>query len=746
MNDNAFNCNKPQVQPFVLQQIQGEQWTSLNVEIAAFSDVIASKKEFATETISKELELLEARVDSFRKLWESATLYEVKDLTRDAVEVTSSKIKTLAKDFQSLREEADSISESCAEFGVDSPNLNEVHVIQADVDSVQERTQLLLGYVTELDELKNKKWLSFHSSLFELEDFCSKWSRLIQEQEEASSYSSITHQLQLLKLSLPALRHSRGDSFREDHWVELLQGKLGLPGSVRIHTLTFAHFVQSLDWLASPESCKFTKALQEKSQGEALARETLNEFIAWYQTFEIELFDHTLEERYTPLIQNWKEIFIAIGDKQNLLSALDSQQFTSFKDASDLHQLRLDRLETILRLLNDAQRKWLSLEPIYAKNSLPSEHSAFAKVDDHFRSLMENVKQNPKISNIVEAYSSQNDLVKLLRFCIAKLDNYQQALNSFLEDKRLLMPRLFFVGDDDLLEILGIQSTGNIFLIQRHLKSLFMGVDKINFHDGHIISFESSLGEVVELENGVFVTESTEVWLAELSAEHKHSMAVLLPRCSESTAGTMLPDFPSQILEVSEALNFSISVEKAIKNRDVILQLKDSYEKKILSLARCKSFENKLSQSKKNCIILDIMHYLEVIEYLAKSRVSSVDDWAWQKQLRYYNNGINCFVEMSGARFDYSFEYQGNQQKLVYTPLTDKCYLNLTQALRFGFGGNPFGPAGTGKTETVKALGASLGRHVLVFNCDEGINISSMGRMFIGIVSSGAWGKKNVQI
>eukprot|EP00954_Amorphochlora_amoebiformis_P001348 102904-Amorphochlora_amoeboformis.AAC.1 len=96
-------------------------------------------------------------------------------------------------------------------------------------------------------------------------------------------------------------------------------------------------------------------------------------------------------------------------------------------------------------------------------------------------------------------------------------------------------------------------------------------------------------------------------------------------------------------------------------------------------------------------------------------------------------------IKISRAQFFYGFEYLGVGERLVQTPLTDRCYLTLCEALHMRMGANPFGPAGTGKTESVKMLGSQLGRFVLVFNCDESFDLAAMSRIFVGLCQCGAW-------
>jgi dynein heavy chain 2 len=151
-------------------------------------------------------------------------------------------------------------------------------------------------------------------------------------------------------------------------------------------------------------------------------------------------------------------------------------------------------------------------------------------------------------------------------------------------------------------------------------------------------------------------------------------------------------------------------VESAIE-KGQLPALLEKVEHELREVTSLDCSQHALIRLKVRSRILDIIHHRDIAMHLVAEKCGKIENWEWQRQLRYYHvkeEGVSLpslHVRMVDAVFSYSWEYQGNAPKLVYTPLTDKCYLTMTQGMALGYGGNPYGPAGTGKTESVKALG-----------------------------------------
>ncbi|KAH8051043.1 dynein light chain binding protein [Aureococcus anophagefferens] len=338
---------------------------------------------------------------------------------------------------------------------------------------------------------------------------------------------------------------------------------------------------------------------------------------------------------------------------------------------------------------------------------------------------MRNVEADPKLFGLVDPHVHR-DIRRTLETMLDQLDRCQKALSDFLEEKRSA-PRFYFIGDDDLLEILG--QAKNPAVIQSHLKKLFQGVSRVVFDDAKttITAMVSASGEVVarvvDLETGVATSDRVEEWLATFTDEMKATLASLLANylaaalCANQIfnptsmrAGEAdFEAYPSQVLCVGELVRFADSVEAGLDGGlgDMAARARaqlETYTGQDLS-------GMPVTQLKVKALVMDLVHNMDVLDQLDRARCRDAHDWAWHKQLRYYVGAAGgAEVRMSDGSFRYTYEYQGNAGKLVHTPLTDKCYLTLTQGMHMGFGGNPYGPAGTGKTESVKAPQRSAAR------------------------------------
>ena len=219
-------------------------------------------------------------------------------------------------------------------------------------------------------------------------------------------------------------------------------------------------------------------------------------------------------------------------------------------------------------------------------------------------------------------------------------------------------------------------------------------------------------------------------WLNDLVETIKQTLVEQISECYKKVdklAEDIILKYPIQVLSTSRALLFTKQVEKGISSMSLSKLTKSLNEEIGIYVTLKNHTVNNLLRIKLRSLLMDMVHYASIVADLDRENVTTQNDWHWQKQIKFYFDGKDSnkvIIRMVNAEFEYSYEYLGNTNKLVNTALTHKCYLILTQAMAMGLGGNPFGPAGTGKTECIKALGGLMGRLVLVFNCDEVCNYS----------------------
>uniref|UniRef100_A0A1I8GGQ9 DHC_N2 domain-containing protein n=1 Tax=Macrostomum lignano TaxID=282301 RepID=A0A1I8GGQ9_9PLAT len=732
----------------------------------------------AKNAIDKALAEREANVDKFVSCMErdiAEINKEVREVKQEAqnpmiLDVTSEKdkvMKEVAKlltRMEELRKRAYQYKAYQKNFKVEQTKFDELEEVLAEL----KLKEMLWNSIDEWDKYLDQ-WKAAPFMELDVEDLSNttmKYMKAVQQLEKGLPPNPVVPRLKEkvddMRTKLPVVTDLRNENLKDRHWNKIEEiVSLALRDQPEPFTL---------GTLIEIKAFEHSEALQEVS-GQASSEASLEQILlrveeAWKtQEFIILPYkEHLYKDVY--MLGGTDDIQQLLDDSNiNIATIASSRHVGPIKHRVDDWQANLELFGKTLEEWVTCQRNWMYLESVFSapdiQKQLPSESKSFMSVDKSYKEIMRKAHKAP----MAMRYATQAGLLETFKNNNLLLDEIQKCLEDYLESKRVVFPRFYFLSNDELLEILA--QTRNPQAVQPHLRKCFDAISKLEFgilapktpqegepaadpnevtYSNDIHAMLSPEGEKVSLGKGLKARGNVEDWLGKVeeamfSNLRKLTKASLLDYMDSKREEWLTRHCSQVVLTVSQTMWCSDIEEILSGEPDTRLEGMKKFEQK------CFQDLNKLAAVVRGdlpkllrallCALITIdVHARDMVTEMVENEIDDVASFDWQKQLRYYwdKDEDNCIVKMSNSRYYYGYEYLGASPRLVITPLTDRCYLCLMGALQLDLGGAPAGPAGTGKTETTKDLAKSLAKQCVVFNCSM-----MMGRFFSGLAQSGAW-------
>lgn len=516
----------------------------------------------------------------------------------------------------------------------------------------------------------------------------------------------------------------------------------------------------------------YVRGVLENAAGEAAICDFLNSIARVWTSRKCMFLSHF----DIPVLQEIPGMLNELDEHLLALETMRSSKHARLFDSErSMWERRLSECHESLELLVDVQSQWAHLRGLFGLDErlgfashglrleLREEFNIFSNVHARFRGVGKHLESAPGLLEGLEKVQGLQDMVSELKGVV-------RGLSKFLETQRSLFPRFFFLSDNDLLQVLSV-SSANLDSLSPHIGKLFPGlycmICEKKGNVAEISAVESKEGEVVALIDPVCVSERDGLteWLLRLQDSIKESLKhflteglqifrLLYSEFSKTSFSAFMEQcvrIPAQICLLSSKAVFVETVERGMRENDtgrVYCQLMTHLSKVLSHLSgyRAITGESRRSEILRDQLVKELVYQRDLLCTLEKSGIKKASGHLWDHEVRYYlsyspglNEVANVHIRCASSEFVYGWEYLGMGETLVHTNVTSRCFLTLSEALRKGCGGSPFGPAGTGKTETVKALGRIHGRFVAVFNCDESFDSISVGRILAGSCRVGSW-------
>ncbi|XP_035888861.1 dynein heavy chain 9, axonemal isoform X3 [Phyllostomus discolor] len=656
-------------------------------------------------------------------------------------------------EIQQMESTMASIADTASLFEVNIPDYKQLRQCRREVCQLKELWDTIGMVTSTIHAWEATPWRNINVEAMDLE--CKRFARYLRNLDKEvrtwEAFTGLESTVLNTLTSLRAVAELQNPAIRERHWRQLVQAT-GV-SFVMDEGTTLAHLLQLQLHCFEDE----VRGIVDKAVKEMGMEKILKELQTTWTSMEFQYEPHP--RTHIPLLHLDEDLIEVLEDNQvQLQNLMMSKHVAFFLEEVSRWQKKLSTADAVISMWFDVQQTWSHLESIFIgsediRAQLPQDSERFEGIDIDFKELAYYAQKTP---NVVEA-TNKSGLYEKLEDIQSRLHLCEKALAEYLDTKRLVFPRFYFLSSSDLLDIL---SNGTAPLqVQRHLSKLFDNMAKMRFHlDTSEKPTKISLGmyskenEYVAFSKPCDCSGQVEIWLnhvlVHMKATIRHEMTEGVAAYEERPREQWLFDYPAQVALTCTQIWWTTEVGMAFARLEEGYEsaMKDYHKKQVAQLKTLISMLiSPLSKGDRQKIMtictIDV-HARDVVAKMIAQKVDNAQAFLWLSQLRHRwdDEAKHCFANICDAQFLYSYEYLGNTPRLVITPLTDRCYITLTQSLHLTMSGAPSGPAGTGKTETTKDLGRALGIMVYVFNCSEQMDYKSCGNIYKGLAQTGAWG------
>lgn len=358
-----------------------------------------------------------------------------------------------------LREKEEEMKFGLEIFDIEPMAYPELSIVEKEITLLSEIWTVKEQWDSEWNKWKQEKFYELNIDMMDdrAVEFQENIKGFDKEVRQWGVYDYLKNKIDQFRSAMPLIMDLRDEAMRDRHWKEL---RFEVKEDFDEASEDF--ILEKIFELGLNNHAEKVAELADNARKELKIEVQLKEIKRMWEedpTTDLDIKVNTSKannEAYYK-INTTEALYQVIEDHVVKLSNMKSSPYyKQFDDKIDMWENNIAQITETLELLLAVQGKWSYLESIFRgqqdiSKQLPSESSIFTKINNDFKIEMERVnkERNAYRSLIVKGF------IQILQELNRKLEHIQKNLNQFLEGKRGLFPRFYFLSNDDLLEIIG---------------------------------------------------------------------------------------------------------------------------------------------------------------------------------------------------------------------------------------------------------------------------------------------------